>query len=357
MIRTKKTSRRDRAGRRALNLLFTAVILCCFLITMLIVAVAGYLMVQHGVLIAGPAKPDALRLLLYIALTSILLGAILSFIISRVPLRPVNQVITAMNRLASGDMKTRLEFGKWLSKHPTMRELKESFNKMADELEKTEVLRSDFINNFSHEFKTPIVSIAGFAALLKRGNLTEDQKLEYIDVIEEESLRLSAMATNVLNLTKVENQNILRDVSEFNLSEQIRSCVLLLESKWTKKSLDLELDFEEYTVKGNEELLRQAWINLIDNAVKFSPEYGEIRIGIVQEDSFLRVSVANTGSMIPSDRQQRIFQKFYQADESHATEGNGIGLAIVKKVADLHGGQVWVDSGEDKTVFTVFLPA
>ncbi len=353
----KRKSRQDRQKRLALNLLFTAVIFCYFVLTMLIVAAVAFILVRQGILTIGPARPDTGRLLLYIAVTSILLGGILSWVVGAIPLRPVNQVISAMNRLADGEFRTRLEFGKWLSRHPTMRELKESFNKMADELENTEVLRSDFINNFSHEFKTPIVSIAGFASLLKRGNLTEDQKREYVDVIEEESLRLSAMATNVLNLSRVENQTILRDVTEFDLSEQIRSCVLLLESKWTKKNLDMILDFEEYTVKGSEELLKEAWINLIDNAVKFSPEYGEVRIGIGQREGLLSVAVSNAGSMIPQDKEQRIFQKFYQADESHATEGNGIGLAIVKKVVELHKGQILVDSEENKTTFTVLLPA
>lgn len=151
---------------------------------------------------------------------------------------------------------------------------------MAEELENTQMLRSDFINNFSHEFKTPIVSIAGFAKLLRRGNLTDAQKEEYLAIIEEESLRLAAMATNVMNLTKVENQTILTDLTTFNLSEQIRACVLLLEEKWSRKELDLDLEFPEYTIRANEELLKQVWINLLDNAIKYSPNYGEIGVRI-----------------------------------------------------------------------------
>ncbi len=357
MTSGKKNRQQERKSRMALNLLFTGVVLCFFVITMVIVTAAIIILVQQDILTIGSAKPDATHFLLYIAITSILLGGVLSYLVSKIPLRPVNQVINAMNRLASGDFKTRLHFGKLLSRHPTMQELKGSFNKMAEELENTEVLRTDFVNNFSHEFKTPIVSIAGFASLLKRGNLTEEQKLEYMDVIEEESMRLSAMATNVLNLSKVENQTILRDVTAFNLSEQIRSCVLLLENKWSKRNLDLNLDFEEYTIHGNEELLKQVWINLIDNAIKFSPEYGEINISISKKENHLLIAVGNAGSPIPTEKQQRIFQKFYQTDESHATEGNGIGLAIVKKVVELHKGQIQVASNENRTVFTVSLPA
>ncbi len=227
---------------------------------------------------------------------------------------------------------------------------------MAEELENTELLRSDFINNFSHEFKTPIVSIAGFAALLKRGNLTEEQQAEYAGVIEEESLRLAALATNVLNLTKVENQTILTDVTEYNLSEQVRSCVLLLERKWERKHIEMELAFDEYEICANEELLKLVWINLIDNAIKFSREYSAVHIRISATEERLTVEIKNTGNPIPAESMERIFHKFYQADESHASEGNGVGLAIVKKVVDLHQGNVCAESGSECTSFTVRLP-
>jgi signal transduction histidine kinase len=262
-----------------------------------------------------------------------------------------------MNLLAAGDFKTRLSYGKPLGNHPTLREITDSFNRMAEELEHTEMLRSDFINNFSHEFKTPIVSITGFTKLLKRGNLTEDEKEEYLDIIEEESLRLSAMATNVLNMTKVENQTILTNVSRFNLSEQIRSCVLLLEKRWTDKHIEFSLEFEEEEISANEELLKQVWLNLIDNAIKYSPEYGFIVIKIrKEEDNWYRVSVGNTGIEIPKEKQQKIFQKFYQVDESHSSEGNGIGLAIVQYITRLHGGEVSVECANGMTTFTVKMP-
>ena len=251
---------------------------------------------------------------------------------------------------------TRLSFSRPLAKYPVAKELSDSFNKMAAELESTEMLRSDFINNFSHEFKTPIVSIAGFAKLLKKGRLSEEEELEYLDIIEDESLRLSAMATNVLNLTKVENQTILTGVSRYNLSEQLRNCVLLLENKWSKKNLELNVDFEEHQICANEELLKQVWVNLLDNAIKFTPDDGLIEVAIGEDGNSNAVSVINSGSEIPEENRERIFQKFYQADESHATEGNGIGLAIVQKVVQLHQGKVEVESGKGRTSFTVILP-
>ena len=218
------------------------------------------------------------------------------------------------------------------------------------------MLRGDFINNFSHEFKTPIVSIAGFAKLLRRGNLTEKQKEEYLEVIEEESLRLSAMANKVLNMTRVESQTILTDVTLFNLSEQIRGAVLLLVEKWTPKNLYMDMQFGEHMIYANEELLKQIWINLLDNAVKFSEPDGTVTVGIVEEGEYLRVYVSNHGKEIPKESIRHIFNKFYQADESHSAEGNGIGLAIVKKVCDLHGGTVSVNSENGTTTFTVVLP-
>lgn len=348
--------RAERQQRLALTILFSFVVFCFFIITMFIVGGTIIFLVHKRVLKHVNDVPRVDHLIINIMIASVLLGSVLTAITSRIPLKPVNSFINAMNRLASGDYKARLHFGKYFEKHPTAIELMESFNHMAEELEKTEMLRSDFINNFSHEFKTPIVSIAGFAKLLKQGNLTEEQRMEYINIIEEESLRLADMATNVLKLTKLENQTILTGVSEFNLSEQIRNCVLLLENKWTKKNITPELSFDEYTVYANEEMLKEVWINLLDNAIKFSDEGGTVKVDITEMESRILVSVTDIGTEIPQEARENIFRKFYQADESHSVAGNGIGLAIVKKILDLHGGDITVSSRNRKTVFTVSLP-
>jgi len=166
---------------------------------------------------------------------------------------------------------------------------------------------------------------------------------------------LSYMATNVLNLTKVENQTILTDISTYNLSEQIRSCVLLLENRWLKKQIEFSLEFDEYDIHANEELLKQVWINLIDNAIKYSQEYGMIVIKIKETENAYKVSVANAGPEIPEESKDKIFNKFYQVDESHASEGNGVGLAIVKKIVELHKGNVTVESENGITTFEIEL--
>lgn len=338
-------------------LLFTIVVFFAMVVHIAISGAITYLLVRFGLItISAEAVPDAGRLIIFLALISLPIGMILAVTASKFPLKPIRNLVDGMNRLASGDFKARVDVGFLLRRYPAVVEVAESFNKMAQELESTEMLRSDFINNFSHEFKTPIVSIAGFAKLLNRGNLPPEQQKEYLRVIEEESMRLSAMATNVLNLTKVENQTILTDVSEFNLSEQIRACILLLESKWEKKDLELQLEFGEHMVRANEELLKQVWINLLDNAVKYTPEGHTVQVRISETESNLMVAVMNTGSEIPPEHQKKIFHKFYQADESHAAQGNGVGLAIVKRIVELHGGKVSVASENEVTVFTVELP-
>lgn len=348
--------REKRKGRLALTLLLIGFVFLLNTIALLLALGLIYLLARWGVIAVSAGQVQLHHVLRFVLITSLATGCLLSILGGKISLRPLYRVVEQLDRLAAGDFTARLHFGRPIGEHPAFRRMEQSFNRAAEELEHTEVLRADFINNFSHEFKTPIVSIAGFAKLLRRGNLTADQQAEYLAVIEEESLRLSAMATNVLNLTKVENQTILTDVTEFNLSEQIRGAALLLADKWTAKELDLDLQFGEQLISANEELLKQVWINLLDNAVKFSPPGGQITVALTDLGQKIAVAVSNGGKEIPPDRIAHIFNKFYQADESHATEGNGIGLAIVKKVCQLHRGQVSVVSENGKTTFTVTLP-
>jgi len=338
--------------RAVLTIVFAILVFIILAITMLIVGSVVLLLVQTGVL-GEVGLPNVMLPIIVLALASTMVGTVVATIMSRIPLKPVNIVINGMNRLASGDYSARIDLGR----HSISLELSDSFNTLADELQNTELLRSDFVNNFSHEFKTPIVSIRGFAKLLQKGALSDDQQREYLDIIVEESTRLADMATNVLNLTKVENQSILTDVTRFNLSEQIRNCVLLLEKKWLQKELSVTVDFDEYKINANEELLKQVWINLIDNAVKFSPVACEIGISIAKAPGTITVSVKNTGIEICEEDKNRIFNKFYQGDTSHSSEGTGIGLAIVKRVIDLHKGSISVISAPGQTTFSIVLPS
>ena len=347
---------KEKTSRMSLTLAFSIFVFAILLSAIALTALGLWLLTKAGVIVNVDGELQLGQVILFMSLISLIIGGISTFFSSRLPLKPVNEIINKMNRLAAGDFKTRLGFGNTMSAHPAVKELTTSFNTMAEELENTELLRNDFINAFSHEFKTPIVSITGLANLLESGDITEEQRVQYARAIREESMRLSSMASNVLCLTKVENQTILTDVSRFNISEQVRSAVLLLEEKWTGKNIDLQLDFDEYMIEANEEMLMQVWINLIDNAVKFVPRCGTVELEVHDTGNNLCVKVSNTGNDIPLEKQEKLFAKFYQADESHTTQGNGIGLAIVKRIVELHKGSVSVKSANGITTFTVMLP-
>lgn len=338
---------------KTLTFLFTLMVFFILAVTVLIAFAVTYLLIRLGLInIVPQTSPGIMLLLIYFAIASTGVGTLVSFIISRIPLKPMNALIQGMNQLALGNYKARITLGEY----QFVKGLENSFNTLAEELGNTEMLRSDFINHFSHEFKTPIMSIYGFAQILNHKNISEKQKAEYLQIIEEEAARLSSMATNVLNLTKVENQTILSDITTFNLSEQIRSCILMLEKKWSAKNLEIYADFGEHEISANESLLKQVWINLLDNAVKFTPESGKITICISQQLSELTVSIQNSGSEITTKDQKYIFNKFYQGDTSHSSEGTGTGLAIVKKVIELHEGKIFAISDDGQTTFSVQIP-
>lgn len=338
--------------RLMLTAIFASLVFFILLLTVVIVSAIAFLMVRSGKL-PGSGAPNMLFVIFGFGLVSILIGTVVSTVVSRLPLKPLNRLILALNQLAGGNYDVRLDYGRFHA----MKNLSNSFNLLAEELKNTEMLRSDFINNFSHEFKTPIVSIRGFAKLLLRGDLEPELQREYLGIIVDESSRLADLATNVLNLTRVENQAILTEVTRFNLSEQMRDCILLLEKKWTRKGLEVVADFGEHYVEADEDLLMQVWINLLDNAVKFSDAGGEIGIAIAQAEGWVTVRVKNNGPGIGEAEMKRIFNKFWQGDTSHASEGTGIGLSIARRIVELHGGEITVQSGGEETVFAVSLKA
>jgi signal transduction histidine kinase len=294
---------------------------------------------------------------LFLMFSSVVIGLIFARYVSDAPLRPFRTVIRAMDRLASGDFSVRVSFTNPALPYEFY-ELQDSFNKMAEELGNTEILRSDFVHNFSHEFKTPINSMRGFAKLLQKGGLTEEEQKEYLAIIVHESERLSALATNVLNLTKIENQTIATEKAEYDLAEQLRRTVLMLEPKWSAKNLEPDIDIpDRLPFTANADLLNQIWINLLDNAIKFSRDGGTLGVSLRENAAHVICSVRDTGIGMDDATKKHIFDKFYQGDTSHATEGNGIGLAVVKKIVDLYNGTIDVDSEPGKgSVFTVTLP-
>ena len=284
---------------------------------------------------------------------SILLGTAITAFFSRKALKPIRKVIDATHRVAEGDFGVRVE----LKGVYELEKLSESFNKMVQELSNTETLRSDFINSFSHEFKTPIVSVRGFAKLLKENGLAEDEKQEYLDIIIAESERLAELSSNILSLSKYESLEIITDRHPFRLDEQIRRVVVLSEGKWLSKKLELTVSLDEITFIGNADLTQQIWINLLDNAVKFTDAGGSIRISLSECSGEVLFVIEDDGIGIDRQALTYVFDRFFQGDNSHKTGGNGLGLAIVKKIVQLCGGSIQAESEEGRgSVFSVRLP-
>jgi signal transduction histidine kinase len=330
-------------------ILGTAVILLFALVTSSVMEIT-FLKLEK--IIIGTEDTTGFYWVLVFIATSVILGVLLALLLGRMIFKPVNDIVDGMTKLADGDYSTRIQLGQYEG----MKTLADRFNALAEELENTEMLRSDFINEFSHEMNTPLLSITGLIKLMKSENLSEEKRNQYLAIMEEEADRLSHMTSNSLYLSKIESQGILTNKKRFNLSEQIRSSVLLLEKKWTEKALIPVLDFEEYTIRANEDMLKQVWVNLIDNAIKFSSDGKELIISISENEGKIEIKVENYGIEIPESEYSAIFNKFYQCEKSRSTNGNGIGLSIVKQIITLHSGDISVKSENGKTTFTVTLP-
>ncbi len=282
------------------------------------------------------------------------MGALISIFASKRMFRPLNQLIAATKKISAGDFSVRIpEQGG----QGELAELIHSFNMMAKDLEGIELFRKDFINNFSHEFKTPIVSIRGFARQLYNDELTEEQRREYADIIIAESDRLAGMSSNVLLLSKLENQTIVTDKQSFYLDEQIRHEILMLEKAWERKNISFSPELEEIRYVGCSELMAHIWRNLLSNAIKFSPDGSEVKVNLYRRSGQIIVEVIDEGPGMDKETALHIFDKFYQGDTSHKMEGNGLGLAIAYRAAVLCGAALSVRSAPNcGCTFTVVLP-
>lgn len=294
--------------------------------------------------------------LIFIFVLSAVIGTVTTMMGSRLAMRLLSKVLTAMKQLANGNFDVRIKMN-GLMRPRELVEFTGEFNEMAKELGSIEMLRSDFVNNFSHEFKTPIVSLRGFAKLLKEEKLTPEERDEYLDIIISESDRLTALATNVLNLSKIENQNIVNEKTTFNLSEQIRRVILMMESKWSEKNLELDVDMEEINYFGNSELLNQVWFNLADNAIKFSPSGSPLKIKLSESESFVIFEIQDHGCGMDDSTREHMFDKFYQGNRKREIEGNGLGMTVVNKIVNLHRGSIFIDSEPNQgTLIRITLP-
>ena len=280
-------------------------------------------------------------------------GTVISGWVGKFYLSPLKELVSATERVAKGDFSVRVS----VEKNGEMNTLMRSFNSMVRDLGSIEMFRNDFINDFSHEFKTPIVSIRGFARQLQRDDITDAQRKEYATIIADEAQRLSNLSANILLLSKLENQQILTEKTDFSLDEQIRTSILLLEKEWTAKELELDIDLDEAVIYGNAEMLSQVWMNLLSNAIKYTPRGGEIGVTMRRLEQAVEVRVRDNGIGMDTLTKSHIFEKFYQGENSHHARGNGLGLAMVKRIVELSSGKIYVESevGLGST-FTVTLP-
>lgn len=292
-------------------------------------------------------KEKTLLSIVIIIVAEMLFGGVATIIIGNPIIKIMDEIERILKEITMGNYKVRLKETKYL------KDINRNFNKMISELDSVEILRSDFINNFSHELKTPLVSIKGYAEELKRNDLTEEEKNKYLDIIINESNRLTSLSTNILNLSKVEQQQILTDKTKINVGEQIRQVILIELKKIEKKNINLDLDIDDCYIEANEGLIEQVWINIIENSIKFTETNGNLSIKVKEEEDKIVVKIKDNGIGIEEESLNHIFDKFYSTKDSNGKTGNGLGLALTKKILDLHSASVLVNSSKNK--YTEFI--
>lgn len=291
---------------------------------------------------------DPLRLTGFLALLIVILG-VFTLLQYSATKRHLEKIYNSIEMLAHGNYGHKLKVGKYT----VFRNLAIDINRLSEELKKVHMLRSDFVNSYSHEFKTPIASISGFAQLLldENNNLTEEERKHYLQIIAQEAERLSKLSSNTFLLSQLESQKILADTKPYSLDEQLRRCVIMLSAQWTEKNIDVIGDIDEVTYNGDEDLMQHLWLNLINNAIKFTPEGGTIEVSLKQDDDKITATIADNGIGMSAEMVQRIFDKYYQGATDKAQAGLGLGLSIAHRIIVLCKGKIRVESklGEGST--------
>ena len=269
--------------------------------------------------------------------------------------RPVKRIVDAAEKIIQGDFTVRVKPQSKFGTDETFNQVIDCFNKMAEELSSVETLRTDFIANVSHEMKTPLAVMQNYGTLLQADNLPEEKRIEYAKGVTDGSRRMAEMMTNILKLNRLENQQIYPKTSEFDLGEQLCECLLQFENVWEKRDIEIDTDIaEDIKVKADEELLSLVWNNLFSNAFKFTESGGTVSVSLSATENHAIVKVKDTGCGMTAEVGAHIFEKFYQGDTSHSAQGNGLGLALVKRVVDIMQGEIGVESAVGiGTTFTV----
>ena len=335
-------------GRWSLRVRFTALVL------VELILVCGISLAVAGMLDRWFEWEWHFSLGIWLFVVSALVGAGVSVFASEMMFKPIKRLERAMRIVASGNFDVKLNGEK---ESTEVQEIYDNFNLMTKELAATEILQTDFVSNVSHEFKTPINAIEGYATLLQAGEqATPEEQAQYVEKILTNTRRLSNLVGNILLLSKVDNQAIQDQPVVYRLDEQIRQSIVLLEPEWSKKDIEFDADLDSIEYKGNESLIMHVWNNLIGNAIKFSPEAGLIAMHLKEKSDHIEFIIEDSGPGISEESQKHIFDKFYQSDSSHKSEGNGLGLALVKQILKVSGGSIFVENREEGGCrFTVIL--
>lgn len=286
---------------------------------------------------------------------SIIIGSVFSFFAARVVIKPIKKLSEGAKSVASGDFSVQLNISK--KERDELGDLMQNFNLMVRELSKNELLHKDFVSNVSHEFKTPITAIQGYAEMLSSPNLNEEKRFEYAQIITNQCARLSKLSSDLLRLSELENEQILIKHETFSLDEQIRDAILLLQNEWEEKAIDLQINLEKIVFSGDRALLYQVWINVIGNAIKYSNHNGRIDISLLRSQEKISIIIRDNGIGMSEEQSTRVFERFYRADSARTNAGTGLGLPIAKRIIILHGGTISVKSKLDHgTTFEIELP-
>lgn len=333
-----------------LTIVYSVAIFLILCITTLALGGGMYYLISSGM----STPQDGNLLIILYALSSIITGMLLARMFGHRIIHSIIEISEATKEVAKGNYHVTLSERNVATE---IGEMAQNFNQMTKQLSTTEILRNDFISNVSHEFKTPLNAIEGYLTLLQQENLTPEQQQIYIQKVFYNTHRLSSLTDNILQLSSLDHQTMTLEKNWFDLDEQIRQILLVHEKAWTLKNVQLDIDIEAFRFYGNEGLLAQVWQNLIDNALKFVQQDGTIRIILKVIDRQVTIYVVDDGLGMSEETTARIFEKFYQGETSRTQRGNGLGLALVKKIVELHDGEIIVSSKLTKgSTFKVTLP-
>lgn len=328
-MKSKKLVKKVLGVRIVITSIVLLIIMCVTLFAVFIYHICD----KFNLLSNGSLSPFVIFILM--VLISIFIGTIIASIVISVVTKPIEEAILAIEKLSLGDYNIKLKVNK-LSVN--IKELQKAINKTAKEMNSVELMRNDFINTISHEFKTPVQSITGYAKRLKNKELTEVQRDEYIDVI-------------------IENTQIIVDKDNFYIDEQIRRCFQHFQNEWIAKNIEIEGNMNHVLFYGNEELMQHIWTNLISNAINHTNENGKIFCNVIENDANVCVQIGDNGCGMDEETKLHLFDKFYQSEKSKKFGGNGLGMSIVKRLVDLCDGTITFESELGKgTVFYITLP-